>query len=624
MRIGGRTVVTAVAVVAVIAAGAVTAGWQTGWPPSLFGTTLTEPLGPHVEVTQLSGTSATPYTVGAGEYVNSLAAWQSLPASERVTLVGQLHTAEHGFAALGNRVFPAPGSITVQAAASGQGTDSTVLLAARSGSAPVTVSEDFGATAFGAHSFGYGTATYAGANGMFFWTPCASATATSPGTSEVTICGGQAKGVTVGMPLAGMTAVAVIVNGDGAALAAQPVTAAFTNSTSRSAQVSVIGTVASVTATLRTDPVSAICTPASILYSAPPPGNASAQLTERSVLTLTNCLGSLDALVAAGKVLKVISEVRTWLSLTHDAYDTVSNAQEYRSSPALQACATAGMLSYIADVLLPVGVPACTPSALPAWTGTLGAGQTAQFAVTPILEEHYAGTGEGEAVMFSFIHLHVTQCTSGSSCQAGPVTVSLPVVSCPTSLGVPQSAVPVPRSRSVAVPQALAAGLSLYADTQGVMELLGPKGWDCTAAYGADGSGGVTVYPAGAGPSSPEAITGSETSACYGCTLSQACSLFPAAATAWTSAFSQACPARPPAAQTANLLATGIMTFEDPPGVKGEGRPSGGQYPADGVMTYHPSDQNDGSWLETCTLPPSQKDVCTAALNTFITWYGQR
>jgi pimeloyl-ACP methyl ester carboxylesterase len=199
---------------------------------------------------------------------------------------------------------------------------------------------------------------------------------------------------------------------------------------------------------------------------------------------------------------------------------------------------------------------------------------------------------------------------------------SLPVVSCPTSLGIDRPAVTLPQSRPVAVPQALAAGLSVYADTQGIMEVLGPKGWSCTAAIGVDGSGGVTVYPAGADPSSPVAITGSETSVCVGCTLAQACPLFPSAATASRSDLGEACPAHP-AAETVAPVAAGIVSFEDPPGVKGDGQPSGGQYPADGVMTYHPSAQ-EGSWQETCTLPASEKDICTAVLNTFVSWYGQR
>lgn len=213
--------------------------------------------------------------------------------------------------------------------------------------------------------------------------------------------------------------------------------------------------------------------------------------------------------------------------------------------------------------------------------------------------------------------------TATSSTMVGPVTASLPVVSCPTSVGVVRSAVPVPRSRAVAVPQALAGKLSVYADTQGIMELVGPKGWTCTASYGADGSGGVTVHPHGEGLSPRSAIVGSQTSACVGCALEQACRLFPSADRALRSDLGQACPIRRAPAERVVRIAAGIVAFEDPPGVKGTGVLSGGQYPAHGVMTYHRS-APDGSWQETCTLPSSDKGLCTAVLNTFVSWYGQR
>jgi Domain of unknown function (DUF4850) len=212
---------------------------------------------------------------------------------------------------------------------------------------------------------------------------------------------------------------------------------------------------------------------------------------------------------------------------------------------------------------------------------------------------------------------------ASSSTMVGPVTASLPVVSCPTSSGVVRPAVPSPRSRSVVVPQALAGKLSVYADTQGVMELVGPKGWTCTASYGADGSGGITVHPLGGGPSPRSAIVGSETSACVGCALDQACRLFPSAARALRSDLGEACPIRRAAAERVVRIAAGIVAFEDPPGVKGTGALSGGQYPAYGVMTYHPP-APDGSWQETCTLPSSDKSLCTAVLNSFVSWYGQR
>jgi hypothetical protein len=216
------------------------------------------------------------------------------------------------------------------------------------------------------------------------------------------------------------------------------------------------------------------------------------------------------------------------------------------------------------------------------------------------------------------------------------VTVNLPVVRCPTSLGVDRPAISLPRSRPVAVPRALAARLAVYADDVGVMELVGPKGWSCSALYGADGSGGIVVYPrnervprswaAGwplARTSAEAAIAGLESSACYSCTLAQACRLFMSAATAWRNAgFGQACPPRP-AAESVIRLGAGIVSFEDPPGIRGDGLPSGGRYPANGVLTYHPG-APDGSWKETCTLPGGDKDECTAILNAFLTWYGQR
>ncbi len=226
----------------------------------------------------------------------------------------------------------------------------------------------------------------------------------------------------------------------------------------------------------------------------------------------------------------------------------------------------------------------------------------------------------------------------GTGALPGPATANLPVVSCPTSIAValPGPAVSLPPSRPVAVPQALAARLSVYADDQGRMELVGPRGWHCTAFYGADGSGGVAVYPPGqrlprwwtagwglARGSAAAAVAGLESSACYTCTLAQACRLFPTAATTLHSYLGrQTCPARP-AAEKVTPIGPGIMGFQDPPGTTGDGLPSGGRYPANGVLTYHPH-AAAGSWLETCTLPGSDTAACTAILDTFLSWYGQQ
>lgn len=168
------------------------------------------------------------------------------------------------------------------------------------------------------------------------------------------------------------------------------------------------------------------------------------------------------------------------------------------------------------------------------------------------------------------------------------------------------------------------------------MRLLAPRGWTCQALYGADGSGGVAVYPAGqalppgwgAGwklsPSSTvRAVIGMETSACAGCTQAQACPLFAAAAKDYTNGFGRPCPQTRPEAETSTHLGAGVMAFEDPPGVAGDGVPSGGRNPAHGVMTYY-SDNPSGSWLETCTLTAGEKDLCTATLDYFVASYGTR
>lgn len=62
--------------------------------------------------------------------------------------------------------------------------------------------------------------------------------------------------------------------------------------------------------------------------------------------------------------------------------------------------------------------------------------------------------------------------------------------------------------------------------------------------------------------------------------------------------------------------------FVDPPAVKGDGNPSGGAYPASGVLLYAWGGilrAGYGASIITCTLPGSDTDLCAAALNAFHT-----
>jgi hypothetical protein len=212
------------------------------------------------------------------------------------------------------------------------------------------------------------------------------------------------------------------------------------------------------------------------------------------------------------------------------------------------------------------------------------------------------------------------------------VPTVVPLVTCQTTLGV---SVSTPKalatSVTVSLPPGMGAQLAVYSDEEGYMMLLAPRGWSCGAGYGADLSGGVSVFPAGERPpsgklpaSSPfQEVNGSETSACYTCGLGQACPLFSSAAKTFKSYLGRDCPTTRPAAETVVSLRTGLVAFADPAGVSGDGVPSGGRYPANGVMTYSPH-SSDGSWMETCTMPPADKGLCTAILDYFVNAYQSR
>lgn len=247
-----------------------------------------------------------------------------------------------------------------------------------------------------------------------------------------------------------------------------------------------------------------------------------------------------------------------------------------------------------------------------------------------------AGSARPSATPFTVV-ASIAASSPASSGTGESVAASLRVVRCPTTVAIAGTPTPatLPGTRSVTVPAGMASGLAVYADTQGIMALVGPAGWKCAAAYGADGSGGIAVYPPGeavpqawdagwklAAGAATAAITGSESSACYTCTLAQACPLFPSAAKTFASYLGHSCGSEPARETTADI-SPGLVSFSDPPDVYGKGKPSGGQYPASGVLTYYPN-APDGSWLETCTLPAARKAECTAVLNTFIAWYGQR
>lgn len=209
--------------------------------------------------------------------------------------------------------------------------------------------------------------------------------------------------------------------------------------------------------------------------------------------------------------------------------------------------------------------------------------------------------------------------------------VSFQLFVCSTSHGV-QGMTPanLPATVTKMVPASYATGLVAYADDEGTMEVLAPRGWGCLATIGADGSGTLQVAPlnqsvytgALSSGSTAQEVSASETSACVGCAESQACPLFATAAKDYRNNYQSACPTVAPTTESIQFLSTHIVSFSDPPNVSGDASPSGGAYQSRGVMTYDSSNQN-GSYMETCVLPPAGRSLCSASLSSFAASYGQ-
>jgi hypothetical protein len=221
--------------------------------------------------------------------------------------------------------------------------------------------------------------------------------------------------------------------------------------------------------------------------------------------------------------------------------------------------------------------------------------------------------------------------TPSTSTTSYPTTaVSVPVVACSTTfaLATQPSTVPLPISVAVALPESMVDQVTVYDDTSNLTMLLGPKSWTCVAAYGADGSGGIDLYapgetppsPFSAVPSSDEAITAVESGGSPVQAAAQACPYFSAAAASTQTDLGHGCSA-PPKGEKITKVSSNVVAFEDPPGTKGGGKPSGGLYLADGVLSYSDASQ-PGTYLATCTLPPSGQRVCAFALNYFESLYG--
>jgi hypothetical protein len=203
---------------------------------------------------------------------------------------------------------------------------------------------------------------------------------------------------------------------------------------------------------------------------------------------------------------------------------------------------------------------------------------------------------------------------------AGAATVRIPVVRCATVFGVSGPARHVPGTVAI-TGGGPTHGLVAYTNTE--LFLIGPRGLRCSGIVAADGGSQVIAWAAGQPKpglrSHGVGLTLTIDPACAGCRAADACPFF----TAFARTLGFPCGDGVPAGEIVTRRSPSLALFEDPPGVVGSGWPSGGPYPANGVVGTRGSPAGDALvYRSTCTLPSADHAICSESLNDVIARYG--
>jgi hypothetical protein len=197
-----------------------------------------------------------------------------------------------------------------------------------------------------------------------------------------------------------------------------------------------------------------------------------------------------------------------------------------------------------------------------------------------------------------------------STAGAAPTVRSVPTRPCSIKLGAPQD---VPKHRTTSV---WFASHALAAYDGGLHQLAAPSGWRCRVAIGADGSSFSVLAPTAIGLSNgflPKAPTGAAVtyqgaSACVGCAYDVVCHYFelPIRDLPCTGG-------DPMRHQTVRRLNRRAVAFSEPPNAHH-------RYPLHGVVINFLPPSSGAQPLDlaveaTCSLPPSQRTLCTQILN---------
>jgi hypothetical protein len=212
----------------------------------------------------------------------------------------------------------------------------------------------------------------------------------------------------------------------------------------------------------------------------------------------------------------------------------------------------------------------------------------------------------------------------------------VPVIVCPTEFGASHAADVAPKTSEVDLSAPKASLVAVYTDRAGLQSVLGPRGWRCSAAYGADGNGGVTIFPKteSIGYSGIyvddtrdlQAINADWSPACVDCILGQTCPFFARAKALYASlGYPRAnTNCRRPRGELVTKDGTSSATFTDPPEVKGSATPSGGRYRALGLVYWAGTLKltnghvgTNGSVVVSCTVTSGLRNICAESFSYF-------
>ncbi|HVV77428.1 MAG TPA: hypothetical protein VHC43_15475 [Mycobacteriales bacterium] len=211
-------------------------------------------------------------------------------------------------------------------------------------------------------------------------------------------------------------------------------------------------------------------------------------------------------------------------------------------------------------------------------------------------------------------------CGGGSTPAPAPSTAIdkiVPVISCPTTRGVhPHGAAHYETQLAAGVSPATVSQLSYYTDSRRQLSpVLGPRGWKCKAAVGADGGTRIEVFAPGTSPSYHLRVDAQAEPACQGCAYALVCHFVAAAKQQIGSGFPR-CAETPHVVERLTWVrgpATAdptddLLRFED------LYVPS----PRHGVVFYKWTRSAGASAArETCALPPTYAKLCTQIVNDF-------